>query len=111
MTPNRKAKTPPNSHIELILFLILSNCVVGMRQLAADVLSIDASVRPPAASALGFHMGTAIAPGGHTLTVDSVSLVRDGKPWMAIMGEFHFSRCPEAEWRDELLKMKAGGVS
>ncbi len=56
-------------------------------------------------------MGTATAPGGHTLTLDSRSLLRDGQPWMLISGEFHFSRCPEPEWRDELLKMKAGGVS
>jgi beta-galactosidase GanA len=26
------------------------------------------------------------------------------------MGEFHFARYPENEWREELLKMKAGGV-
>ena len=26
------------------------------------------------------------------------------------MGEFQYSRVPEGEWRDELLKMKAGGV-
>lgn len=26
------------------------------------------------------------------------------------MGEFHFARCPRAEWREELLRMKAGGV-
>lgn len=56
-------------------------------------------------------MGTATAPGGHTLTLDSSALLRDGLPWAFISGEFHFSRCPEAEWRDELLKMKAGGVS
>jgi hypothetical protein len=56
-------------------------------------------------------MGTASAPGGHTLTVDSRSLVRDGQRWLPISGEFHFSRCPESEWRDELLKIKAGGVS
>ena len=30
---------------------------------------------------------------------------------MAISGEFHFWACPEAEWRDELLKIKAGGIS
>lgn len=56
-------------------------------------------------------MGTATAPGGHTLTLDSRSLLRDGKPWVLISGEFHFSRYPESEWRDELLKLKAGGVS
>jgi hypothetical protein len=78
---------------------------------AAEVLTLDASARPPAAQTAGFHMGTATAPGGHTLTLDSRSLLRDGKPWVLIAGEFHFSRCPESEWRDELLKMKAGGVS
>jgi hypothetical protein len=78
---------------------------------AADVLTLDASGRPPAAGSEGFHMGTATAPGGHTLTLDSRSLLRDGRPWVLISGEFHYARCPESEWRDELLKMKAGGVS
>ena len=26
------------------------------------------------------------------------------------MGEFHYSRTPAAEWREELLRMKAGGI-
>ena len=78
---------------------------------AADILSLDASARPPAAGSEGFHMGTATAPGGHTLTLDSRSLLRDGQPWLLISGEFHYARCPDSEWRDELLKMKAGGVS
>jgi hypothetical protein len=78
---------------------------------ATGLLTLDASARPPAAPAAVFHMGTATAPGGHTLTLDSRSLLRDGKPWVLISGEFHFSRCPEAEWRDELLKIKAGGIS
>jgi hypothetical protein len=78
---------------------------------AGNILSLDASARPPAAQTTGFHMGTATAPGGHTLTLDSRSLLRDGKPWVLISGEFHFARCPAAEWRDELLKLKAGAVS
>jgi hypothetical protein len=76
----------------------------------AEVLSLDASASPPAAQPAGFHMGTATAPGGHTITVNSRGLVRDGQPWTPISGEFHFSRCPEPEWRDELLKMKAGAI-
>ena len=78
---------------------------------AANLLTLDASARPPAVETPGFKMGTATAPGGHTLMLDSRSLLRDGQPWVFISGEFHFSRCPEAEWRDELLKIKAGGVS
>jgi len=56
-------------------------------------------------------MGTSLAPGGHTLSLDSRSLLRDGRPWMLLSGEFQYSRCPASEWRDELLKIKAGGVS
>ena len=77
----------------------------------ANLLTLDASARPAVAESGGFHMGTATEPGGHTLTLDSHSLRRDGQPWVLISGEFHFSRCPESEWHDELLKMKVGGVS
>ena len=78
---------------------------------AANLQTLDASARPPVVETPGFKMGTATAPGGHTLTLDSRSLRRDGLPWLPISGEFHFARCPESEWRDELLKIKAGGVS
>ncbi len=45
-----------------------------------------------------------------TYTFDNHSLFRDGKRWFPIMGEMHYSRYPQAEWKDELLKMKEGGV-
>jgi len=38
-------------------------------------------------------------------------LRRDGKPWLPVMGEFHFSRCRPEFWEEELLKIQAGGVS
>jgi len=58
----------------------------------------------------GFKMGGARSPDGTTLTLDSRSLLLNGKPWTPVMGEFHFTRYPESEWREELLKMKAGGI-
>ncbi len=57
-----------------------------------------------------FNMGTARNPAGGTITLDRRSLLLDDKPWTPIMGEFHYSRYPENEWRAELLKMKAGGI-
>ncbi|MGA2231314.1 MAG: beta-galactosidase [Tepidisphaeraceae bacterium] len=78
---------------------------------AVNPLTLDASTPPAPAGTAGFHMGTATAPGGRTLTLDSRSLLLDGRPWVFISGEFHYARCPETEWRDELLKIKAGGVS
>jgi hypothetical protein len=58
----------------------------------------------------GFHMGQSRCPDGATLTMDSRSLLLDGGRWTPVMGEFHFSRYPAEEWREELLKMKAGGI-
>lgn len=57
-----------------------------------------------------FVMGSARNPSGAELAVDGISLLRDGERWLPVMGEFHFSRYPRSEWRDELLKIKAGGV-
>lgn len=57
-----------------------------------------------------FTMGTANNPQGRAISVDSISLRRDGKPWLARMGEIHYSRYPQPEWRDALLAMKAGGL-
>ena len=37
-------------------------------------------------------------------------LTRDGRPWLPVMGEFHFSRYPCRYWKEELEKMKSGGV-
>lgn len=37
-------------------------------------------------------------------------LIKDGKPWFPIMGEFHYTRYPQAQWREALMRMKAGGL-
>lgn len=55
-------------------------------------------------------LGETNAPDGRTLWADNRSFYRDGKQWMPVMGEFHFSRYPSNEWRDALLKIKAGGI-
>ena len=62
------------------------------------------------ALAAGFKMGASRSPDGSTLTLDSSSLLLDDRRWMPAMGEFQYSRYPETEWREELLKMKAGGI-
>lgn len=35
----------------------------------------------------------------------------DGKPFFGISGEFHFSRCDEHRWEDEIIKMKMCGIN
>lgn len=51
-----------------------------------------------------------LSPAAGRLAVDSRNLSLDGKPWLPVMGEFHYARYPEKYWQEELLKMKAGGV-
>jgi beta-galactosidase len=75
----------------------------------AEPLTVSV-VAPPPPSPAGFQMGTATRPDGASITLDTYSLRLNGQPWTPVMGEFHFSRYPQSEWREELLKIKAGGV-
>jgi len=52
-----------------------------------------------------------VNPQGVAINANSQSLLLDGRPWLPVMGEFHFSRCPRSNWAEELLKMKAGGIN
>ena len=82
---------------------------------AAPLLNLAAPLTltlpaPPVSDDARIILGEPANPRGSTLTVNARSLVLDGQPWTPVMGEFHYSRYPAAEWREELLKMKAGGI-
>jgi hypothetical protein len=93
--------------ITVAAFLGLSSVLPA--QQVPPRFSIDATVPAPAPETGFLNMG-GVSPAGHRITVDSRNLSLDGKPWLPVMGEFHFARYPEKYWREELLKMKAGGV-
>ncbi|MCI6117902.1 MAG: beta-galactosidase, partial [Prevotella sp.] len=42
---------------------------------------------------------------------DSKSLIINGQRVVPVMGEVHFSRIPAEEWKEEVKKMKLGGVT
>lgn len=50
-------------------------------------------------------------PKGGEINVTSRYFTRNGKPWIGVMGEFHFSRYSRENWHRELAKMKAGGIT
>ncbi len=47
---------------------------------------------------------------GNSIKVNSLYLERNGKPYLTVMGEYHFSRDERANWYRELSKMYAGGI-
>ena len=95
-----------------------SSCLLGVLTLmtacipSASAAPLTATIRPPAVlPAATFNLGTARHADGPAITADSASLRLNDRPWTPVMGEFHYTRYPAGEWRDELLKMKAGGIS
>lgn len=93
--------------MRLIPFLLILLPAVA----AAAPLTIDVTKTAPPPKASPYGPGTTANPQGDQITADSRSFFLDGKPWIPVAGEFHYSRYPRDEWRDELLKMKAGGIN
>jgi beta-galactosidase len=96
-----------------VIFLIAVTSITGHPAIARAEQSpevlIDASAAAAPPKPMWFPAGGR-SPSGETLGINSRYLLHNGKPWFPVMGEFQFSRYPEAEWEDEILKMKAGGV-
>src|SRR5215475_14274179 len=107
--PDLKAK----SHNALYLLAALAINIAARLPAAepSNTTILTASITSIPAPQTGyFKLGTTRNPSGHEISINSRSLLLDGQPWFPVMGEFHYSRVPQNEWRDELLKMKAGGV-
>lgn len=51
------------------------------------------------------------SPQGGSIKVNNYYMSIDGKPAVPVLGEFHFTRYPRAQWEEEIIKMKAGGVT
>lgn len=45
------------------------------------------------------------------LTLTSRALSRDGRPWIPVSGEMHYSRVPRERWVERLRQMVAGGIT
>ena len=94
------------------LLLTLAGLAAGLpvHTAAQNVLTFDAAAPAPAPVPVAAKPGTARNPQGVEIGVNSQYLTLGGEPWLPVMGEFHYSRYPEAEWEQEILKMKAAGV-
>ena len=98
-----------NARFATLLLAAVSASLTFSFSLHAEVVSATIQTPPPAETGY-FKLGATKNPAGHEIAVNSRSLLFDGQPVFPVMGEMHYSRVPPAEWRDELLKLKAGGV-
>ena len=98
-----------NSRVVKLLLVAVTASLRFSLPMHAEMVSATIQAPPPAETGY-FKLGTTKNPAGHEIGVNSRSLLFDGQPVFPVMGEMHYSRVPQAEWRDELLKMKAGGV-
>jgi hypothetical protein len=96
--------------ITFMLLAVIWGGTTPVCLLQAEIFSVTIPAPPPAASGY-FKLGSTKNPDGHEISVNSRSLLLDGQPVFPVMGEIHYARVPQAEWREELLKMKAGGVN
>jgi hypothetical protein len=98
-----------NFRCKKLLFAAVAAILAFSVSLRAEVVSATIQTPPPAGTGY-FKFGTATNPAGHEISLNSRSLLFDGQPVFPVMGEMHYARVPQSEWREELLKMKAGGV-
>lgn len=75
------------------------------------LLKVDASAAATAPLEGHVKQGTAVSPAGVRIGINSRYLTRGGQPWYPVMGEFHYTRTPSAQWELELRKMKAAGIT
>jgi len=91
----------------------VSFSLLGISALSAQVstpIRIDASQPSAEPGPAQYDGGASKSPSGSVLGLNSRYLTRDGRPWLPVVGEFHYTRYPESRWEEEILKMKAAGV-
>jgi beta-galactosidase len=94
-----------------LLLVPVSAAAPVRAQAASTVIRVDARQPWHVPDPADYNLEFATAPNGDTLGLNARTLTLNGKPWLPVAGEFHFSRFPRAQWEDELLKMKASGVN
>src|SRR5262249_7052524 len=75
-----------------------------------EIYELDLS-QPERPITAGRLQAEGTAPQGDTIAFTNYYLTYNGRPYIPVMGEFHFARFPRRYWEHELQKMRAGGVT
>ena len=102
---NRALKIASSALVATVAVFLPSSALAGETNITVIDAGHQASFSPTALPGMGGKSSN-----GHEVGINTQYLTLDGKPWLPVMGEFHYSRFPEQYWDEELLKMKAGGV-
>lgn len=54
---------------------------------------------------------TGTSPNGEALRFNNYYLEKNGRPFLPVSGEFHYSRMDPRRWEDALIKLRLGGVN
>lgn len=84
--------------------------MAGAMAMAQQVYELDMPVKEKTIYSGHLKLGGS-NPSGEHIEVNSYYMSIGGKPVIPVMGEFHYSRYPECQWEEEILKMKVGGVT
>lgn len=84
--------------------------MAGVLAMAQQVYELDMPVKEKTIYSGHLKLGGS-NPSGERIEANSYYMSVGGKPVIPVMGEFHYSRYLECQWEEEILKMKAGGVT
>ena len=48
---------------------------------------------------------------GESISINNYFIEKNGAPYFAVSGEFHYSRMDACRWEDEIIKMRMGGIN
>ncbi|MBV4358193.1 beta-galactosidase [Pinibacter aurantiacus] len=98
--------------MKIHFFLLCVVCGLCVGLYAQSGLQYDIKIKSSNAAVITpkLKMGTSVRPNGESLSYTGNYLLRNGKPWFPVMGEFNYERYNAQQWEQEILAMKAGGV-
>ena len=88
-----------------LVFLFVSVSLSAQNNYSIDITKVKTDVKRGHLDLGGSNVK------GDKIEVNSFYLERNGKPFIPVIGEFHFSRYPHQYWDEQLKKMKAGGIT
>lgn len=85
-------------------------CITAILAILSAGEALPAAPLAPGEREIPQAQGTRVNPSGDEILVTTKCLRINGEPVVGTMGEMHFSRVPQEEWRDYIRKMKDGGI-